>query len=60
MSQVTVEIKSQNGISNGPAEITVKDKSGVIAMIIAEVKYMKGVDGGMHPRVELTKKTTRE
>lgn len=57
---VTVEIKSQTGISVGPAEIIIKDGTNIVEVITGEVKFMKGADNGMYPRVELTKKTTRE
>ncbi|MFA5652279.1 MAG: hypothetical protein WC933_02855 [Candidatus Paceibacterota bacterium] len=58
--EVTIEIESQTGTSTGPAKITVKHGLKIVAEIMGEVKFMKGADGGMYPRVELTNITKKE
>jgi len=58
--EITTEIEQQTGTSTGPAKITVKHGLKIVAEIIGEVKFMKGADGGMYPRVELTNVTKKE
>lgn len=56
MTEIRVEIKSEEGTSNEPACVRVYEGARLVAEVIGKVELKQGGDGGQYHCVTLTKK----
>lgn len=54
MSNIRVELTSEDGTSTIPAEVHVYEGEKLVAHVLAQVKWVQGADGKQYPRVLLT------